>query len=512
MLYFKFSLFALLFLIQVPIHAQLIGTTHYNTVNFIADNTTDESNFVYFGPQSILYIQGSLTLHAEQVWIHPQAIFRGTGKLILSSHSYMPNYTTLIDHNNGMPFEIDIVIRNPFGIRLTDLLDPEYNTPHIPSPYSARLNTIANIEFEPNAGPIYLHNSDLALLHHSSQLINSGGNRYVISGNTNLGHLIKRNASFEPFTFPLGISANSYTPATLEFKGLAAANVVNYQVSGLAIQAPSEGIDRTWHIYGELDSSGALRLQHQQATEGALYVDQNAFITQYLGQQSWSSANSIHFIQNQQHQYGNFEFSSEAQAPASWFSKTSDFHTPLPVTLSKYELYCIDSRAELHWRTESEFNSQQFRIEGSTDLIDWVELGEIESLGSTDNTHDYSYRLPHLVMEYVRLIQLDYDGTATPYMPLHNICSSPLHKKFYVYPNPSKGLTKLVYHSMEDRHMELLLFNSIGKMVVKRELIVYAGQNETVLDLEEFGSGAYTLLLQDNRSNNKQHTLKVVLH
>src|SRR5690606_20753729 len=97
------------------------------------------SESLYLGAKADWHIDGEVHIYSRQVWISPAARISGSGKLYIHSPGDNPFYeswtdeATKIDANNGdQAIDVNIVLTNPEGLRLTDLPDVELSAKHYP--------------------------------------------------------------------------------------------------------------------------------------------------------------------------------------------------------------------------------------------------------------------------------------------------------------------------------------------------------------------------------------------
>jgi len=98
----------------------------------------------------------------------------------------------------------------------------------------------------------------------------------------------------------------------------------------------------------------------------------------------------------------------------------SDPASPLPIELLSFEAEKWEDRNIIKWQTASEYNSDYFDIQWSTDDINWISIGEMPAMGFS--TSNVSYSLIHYKYEptfnYYRLIQYDFDGQFEIFGPI----------------------------------------------------------------------------------------------
>src|SRR5699024_7878033 len=105
--------------------------------------------------------------------------------------------------------------------------------------------------------------------------------RMVITNNSAGAHVIKHFGEQGSFLFPVGISAEDYTPARFESigDGEVRVSVENYSVVSFSPEDPERGMDRIWNVYSPLGrAEGFLSLIHNRETDGEDFNDERAFI------------------------------------------------------------------------------------------------------------------------------------------------------------------------------------------------------------------------------------------
>lgn len=138
---------------------------------------------------------------------------------------------------------------------------------------------------------------------------------------------------------------------------------------------------------------------------------------------------------------------------------------PLPVELLYFEGDEYPSFNSLKWSTASEHNSDYFRVERSTDGIEWKPVGIKSASGNSNTKINYSFldSFDDLIIHYYRLVQVDYDGQSKIYGPISLNNTKPF-KKIIGYvnmlgqsvPENTKGIIFEVY---EDNTMKKIFNN-----------------------------------------------------
>lgn len=92
----------------------------------------------------------------------------------------------------------------------------------------------------------------------------------------------------------------------------------------------------------------------------------------------------------------------------------------LPIELIDFKGYIEGSDNIITWNTASEHNSAYFILEHSTDGKNWNQIALIPSSGNSTEIKGYKaiHISPDISVNYYRLFQIDFDGTATSYNPI----------------------------------------------------------------------------------------------
>jgi gliding motility-associated-like protein len=300
-----------------------------NSTVIIAQGTTEQryAEGSYFGPNANWVIDGTLEIWSKNIWIAPGARFTGTGKIVLYNPGDNPMYkdmepgATKIDGNNGEFIRLTIEHQNPHNVILTDLDDPGYNTSNPTGSAAATLNIGGELDLATNHANVILNGHNLVfdntgIISHYTDL------RMVVTGNSITGHMVKDYGESTPFTFPVGIAEGDYTPATITPSGPGKlfVSVQDYAAAGIPGITKERGMDREWHIYAEGPRTGNMTLVHNAGTNGALFKDATATITQYKGGTQWDKAVGLNLSPGV-HSRNDVAFASGVTPTGTWFTK-----------------------------------------------------------------------------------------------------------------------------------------------------------------------------------------------
>jgi hypothetical protein len=82
----------------------------------------------------------------------------------------------------------------------------------------------------------------------------------------------------------------------------------------------------------------------------------------------------------------------------------------LPVLFTKFDAACTNNGALVKWSTGSEFNSDYFELQRSTNGNNWTSVATIKAAGNSSTTHTYQQLDLNGGAVYYRIKQVDLDG------------------------------------------------------------------------------------------------------
>jgi Secretion system C-terminal sorting domain len=172
----------------------------------------------------------------------------------------------------------------------------------------------------------------------------------------------------------------------------------------------------------------------------------------------------------------------------------------VPVELASFTasvLYIDNSNyVELSWATATELNNQGFSVERKNSSTEWISLGFIEGMGTTTETHIYSFKDNNVATGTYsyRLKQIDFDGSFR-YYELSDIVevSTPFaYNLLQNYPNPFNPSTTISWQLKNDGMVTIKVYDQLGKEVatlVNEEKP--AGSYEIEFNESSLASGVY---------------------
>nr|WP_199080808.1 gliding motility-associated C-terminal domain-containing protein [Pedobacter sp. ASV19] len=323
--------FSLLFGMQFRVAAQngSGSMTVDNSVITVSAGTTEQrfSEGTYFGPNAVWQIDGVLEIYSKNIWIAPGATFKGSGKIVIYNPGDNPFYTSMasgpsyIDGNNADFINLLLEHRNPDNIVLNDVGDPGFGTANPSGALSAALNIGGTLDLAVNGADVILNGRNLAF-NTSGKITGYSKDRMVVTSNSIAGHMIKEHDGKDAFIFPVGIFEGDYTPATLtpQSAGKLYVSVQDYAGAGKTIKNLETGMDRVWHVYGSAATTVSMTLQHNRATNGNLFKDENAAISRYVTGDKWDFLKSSNPSQGV-HTRNDVVISTDFAANGGFFTK-----------------------------------------------------------------------------------------------------------------------------------------------------------------------------------------------
>lgn len=177
----------------------------------------------------------------------------------------------------------------------------------------------------------------------------------------------------------------------------------------------------------------------------------------------------------------------------------ADFANPLPVEMLNYNGKCINGNAIIEWETASEINNDYFTIEKSENLIDWLLISKIKSIGNSTVYQQYSVIDKNInnKLTYYKIKQTDFNGKFATYNPIVVECNKNIENKagIEIFPNPAKNnLNILLPKSKNISKFNIEIFNNIGNKVLEiNKTNVSTDQNVEIIDISTLSLGVYIL-------------------
>ncbi len=179
----------------------------------------------------------------------------------------------------------------------------------------------------------------------------------------------------------------------------------------------------------------------------------------------------------------------------------TDNVSPLPVSLSHFDVLCNGTEKMIEWSTVSEINNDYFVVEKSYDGINFFDLETVQGNGNSNITQHYTVTDIDYssVITYYRLKQVDFDGATTYFNTISKSCSD--DKDLGISGYLSNGSLIIDESSESPIETEVSLYSLDGKLIFHDRLILNTGRN--VLNFSEhLAKGMYILNIY-NSSDSK---------
>jgi Secretion system C-terminal sorting domain len=164
----------------------------------------------------------------------------------------------------------------------------------------------------------------------------------------------------------------------------------------------------------------------------------------------------------------------------------------VPVLFTKFDAGCTKDGANVSWSTASEFNSNYFELQRSTNGSDWISVATVKAAGTSSASH--TYQLPDFTggKAFYRIRQVDVDGHSIYTSVIRSNCEfSPLD--MVLYPVPARDLLNVVIRSDKSLKTQLLLLDASGKTVRKIDVTLFNGSNTFLVNLKGLSAGQYII-------------------
>jgi hypothetical protein len=182
-----------------------------------------------------------------------------------------------------------------------------------------------------------------------------------------------------------------------------------------------------------------------------------------------------------------------------WGGTASLDCTFLPVELSSFDAEYMEDLdvVNVHWTTESERDNDYFEVERSADGINFEVIGKVEGAGTTTNETHYMHvdNDPFLGVNYYRLNQFDISGESKYSEVVTVNILDDMYDILTVFPNPTEGLTEVIFNSYSKQDVQLKITSSTGQEIVNMPMTATPGGNRFDLDLSDYADGMYFITI-----------------
>jgi hypothetical protein len=224
----------------------------------------------------------------------------------------------------------------------------------------------------------------------------------------------------------------------------------------------SQTVDRFWNIIAPGVATANMTFTYAAAESDAT-VSPRAQLWEPVST-GWFPPSGI-----QSNPTGNTTQAGGITAFNNWWTLSSAA-SPLPVELISFDLYKHSNSVMLRWSTASEINNNYFTVERSSNGSEFQPIGMIDGAGNSSSVNHYEFedKQPYSGINYYRLVQVDYDGTATN----SEIKKVDFNKEliYTVFPNPAHPNATLAVTVPQSGEYMLTVYDIAGKMLYHENL------------------------------------------
>lgn len=157
----------------------------------------------------------------------------------------------------------------------------------------------------------------------------------------------------------------------------------------------------------------------------------------------------------------------------------------------------------LYWSTATEYNSDYFAVERSTDGTNFVRVGKVNAAGNSTTPRDYTFADKQALggLTYYRLMQYDYDGTTHPSKTITLNRNSRQLSFTSVFPVPAHDELTLSFETDNYQAAQISIYDLAGQLVDQQNMVTRKGINEYKLSVAHYTNGIYfvTIVTPDGR-------------
>jgi hypothetical protein len=148
----------------------------------------------------------------------------------------------------------------------------------------------------------------------------------------------------------------------------------------------------------------------------------------------------------------------------------------------------------LQWATASEFNTDHFEIQRSSDGQTFESIGNVTAAGISKVTREYTFTDPQAPekLNFYRLMQVDKDGSFK-YSVIVSLNNNKGRWYIETYPNPVVEELQLQVNARDKGSMNLRLINQQGQLIKSMVLQKNTDELQLRINLKEIPAGVYFL-------------------
>jgi len=165
------------------------------------------------------------------------------------------------------------------------------------------------------------------------------------------------------------------------------------------------------------------------------------------------------------------------QLGGATFSKLLTNPTVLALTWVSFDAGTTGSNVALNWKTADEKNTAGFEVEHSADGRSFEKIGSLKSIGSGNNSYDFTDAATNNGTNYYRLKQTDNDGTFQYSKTVSAIVHKKAQTQVSIFPNPATN----VLNVKSTIAVAIAVYNLNGALVASQDAATEASVNIAAL-------------------------------
>jgi len=181
--------------------------------------------------------------------------------------------------------------------------------------------------------------------------------------------------------------------------------------------------------------------------------------------------------------------------------------TALPIEFLDINAQGIVDHIAVTWNVASELNLSHYELERSEDAITYEHISDHLAVGTTQDPQTYSYDdydVRYFQNYYYRVKSVDNDGmydyTPVVVASIQNGSGAFDENSVYLFPNPSTDDFMLLLNSNQDLNVAMEVFNSLGQIIMERQLNVLTGNSTFGINSKEWAPGVYFVQLKETQT------------
>jgi hypothetical protein len=182
----------------------------------------------------------------------------------------------------------------------------------------------------------------------------------------------------------------------------------------------------------------------------------------------------------------------------------------LPIVYQDFSGARKDSEVELHWTTSTEQNNAYFEVQRSSDGINFVTIGTVNSLGNSSTPTEYNFDDMNPVngLNFYRLKQVSLDSTYSFSATITIKIDFGTTFYFQILPNPAVDVVTISCYGLKSGDaINIQMFNSGGTQVYRAKSVSTGGNDRIeIRRTRSMFSGVYVIriILPDGSSKEEQ--------